>query len=38
MKITVYLWLEGWDADYLIGTSVDGSKINCSLEFNLTAA
>lgn len=37
MKITVYLWLEGWDADYLLGTPKDGSVIKCSLEFNLTA-
>lgn len=37
-KITVYIWLEGWDADYLLGTTVEGSKMTCSLEFNLTAA
>ena len=35
-KVTVYLWLEGWDADYLDGTPVEGSKIGATLEFALT--
>lgn len=35
-KVTVYLWLEGWDADYLLGTSVAGSEIKATLEFALT--
>ncbi|MBQ4356486.1 MAG: hypothetical protein II788_00730 [Acholeplasmatales bacterium] len=35
LKITVYIWLEGWDADYLIGTTVEGAKLKCGLEFNL---
>ena len=38
LKITVYIWLEGWDADYLIGTTVEGAKLKCGLEFNLAEA
>jgi len=38
MQITVYIWLEGWDADYIVGTSMTGSEIKCCLEFNLTEA
>ena len=34
-KVTVYLWLEGWDADYLDGLA-EGSKIGATLEFALT--
>lgn len=37
-QVMVYIWLEGWDADYLLNTSVEGSKMKCTLEFNLTAA
>lgn len=35
-KITVYLWLEGWDADFLIDTSLAGSKVSATLEFALS--
>lgn len=38
LHIVVYIWLEGWDADFLLGTSLDGSKLSCGLEFNLTEA
>jgi hypothetical protein len=38
LKITVYIWLEGWDVDYLIGTTVEGAKLKCGLEFNLAEA
>ena len=38
LHITVYIWLEGWDADYLIGTTVEGAKLKCGLEFNLREA
>ena len=38
LEITVYIWLEGWDADYLIGTTVEGAKLKCGLEFNLREA
>ena len=35
LKVTVYIWLEGWDADCLLGSSLEGSKISCKLDFNL---
>lgn len=35
-KVTVYLWLEGWDADYLLDTTLEGSKIGATLEFALS--
>ena len=35
-KVTVYIWLEGWDADYLLGTSATASEIGATLEFTLT--
>ena len=36
VKVTMLIWLEGWDADYLLGTSIQGSTFACSLEFVLT--
>lgn len=33
IKLTVYIWLEGWDADYL--ATIPTSKINVNLEFEL---
>lgn len=38
IKVTMLIWLEGWDADYLLGTSIQGSTFACSLEFVLTEA
>ena len=38
LHLVVYIWLEGWDADYLLGTTLEGSKLSCGLEFNLTEA
>jgi hypothetical protein len=35
LKVTIYIWLEGWDADYLLGTTEDASKLNANLEFVL---
>jgi len=35
-KVMVYLWLEGWDADYLLNTSVEASEIGATLEFALS--
>lgn len=34
-KVTVYIWLEGWDADYLLNTTVEGAQIGATLEFLL---
>lgn len=34
-QVDVYLWLEGWDADYLLNTTVEASKIGATLEFAL---
>ena len=38
VKVTMLIWLEGWDADYLLGTSIQGSTFACSLEFVLIEA
>lgn len=33
IKLTFYIWLEGWDADYLYGIDKDGRKVSLYLEF-----
>lgn len=33
LKTTVYIWLEGWDADYFLGASVNSRKLNIKLDF-----
>lgn len=33
VKITVYVWLEGWDADYFLGTSVNSRRLSINLDF-----
>lgn len=35
LQITVYIWLEGWDADCLGGITDYSPQIKCGLEFNL---
>ena len=34
VKLEVYIWLEGWDADYFVGVP-ENTSINVSLEFGL---
>ena len=36
IKTTIYVWLDGWDADYFMGVPTDNVKIN--LEFSLIEA
>ncbi len=33
LKTTVYVWLEGWDADYFLGAGLDSRKLNIRLDF-----
>ncbi len=33
LKTTIYIWLEGWDADYFLGASVNSRKLSIKLDF-----
>lgn len=35
LKVTVYIWVEGWDADYILGTSKQASQFDIKLAFDL---
>ncbi len=35
IKVTMYVWLEGWDADYFLGVPISAREVNINLVFEM---